>query len=260
MQLPELEVILRTSTGPNVHMGKRFVTFNKETLLLGCLYSLLETIKEAHGLANIHLTIIDDHSVPTAKSSMRLMVAASAVPVTLVDLEGTGNRASLSAVYEYARNNAKELIYFVEDDYLHAKNAISEMLSAYVDFQKRLAGSEVGFFPVDYPDVYLPDIISPARLVLGEHRHWRTTNYTTGTILVSKKLLLKCWYNFLGFSLYGLAPEIYEGTTLNKIWKEENNFMFSPIPTLAIHMQFQENIPPFTDWRKWWDNYSHASS
>jgi hypothetical protein len=252
-----LDVILRTYTGPNVHKGNRFVPFGKEELMLGCIRSLVVTLADAADIADVRVTILDDHSEPASLEKICAVFRASDLSWKLVPRTTSGNPDSFYDIYTYAREHARDLIYFVEDDYLHSVGAVREMVEEYVRFKERLGKSVgVGLVPYEHPDLYLPEVMSLSRVVLGKKRHWRTIEYTTSTMLVSRELLLNEWYKFLGMSSYGKIPEVHEGNTINKIWREGNNFMFSPMPTLAIHMQFSENIPPYVDWKEWWEKYS----
>ena len=51
---------------------------------------------------------------------------------------------------------------------------------------------------------------------------------------------------------FGDALNIHEGTTINKIWRE-NVYLFTPIPSVALHMQFKEQIDKFIDWKPLWN-------
>jgi glycosyltransferase involved in cell wall biosynthesis len=251
-----LDVILRTHTGSNVHTGARIVPFGKEELVIGCVSSLFNSLVEARDVADIRVTIIDDHSTDAALAFFEKTLRESGLRGEIINLVGKGNNASLKEQYRHAREHARDLIYFVEDDYLHAPSAISEMVLAQHLFSRNLGGAPVGVHPVDYPDRYLPGAIVESRIVIGEHRHFRTIESTTGTLLVTRKLFLDEWNTFLKFSDYGSGPETTEAATINSIWRERRGFIFSPIPTLAIHVGAPDVIPHFIDWREWWNRYA----
>ena len=52
-----------------------------------------------------------------------------------------------------ARNQCKDLVYFVEDDYLHQKETIEEMIFAYERISSQIE-KELILCPVDYPYLY----------------------------------------------------------------------------------------------------------
>ena len=256
-RIPKLDVYLRTHTGANVHPGERFIPFGKDTLVVGCVRSLVRSLVAAKTVVDATLTIVDDHSVQTAVDSLVHIARASGLTWKLIQLppEETGNSASLRAAYRVARETARELVYFVEDDYLHEESAIAEMVLSREMFARHLGQSEVGISPVDYPDNY-GRLFEECRIVAGNSRHFRTVRHSTGTLLIPKTLFMKNWDLFASLGLYGLIPEISETSSINRIWLAPDAFLFAPVPTLAIHMQFKENIPPYVHWEKWWERYA----
>jgi len=243
-------VILRTHSGANVHMGTRFVSASKTELIYRCLNSLVKALNFSD--ADIEFVVIDDHSSPECLAGIERLLSVCKHPTKLIPLENTGNGASLLCSYEYGRDHGRDVIYFVEDDYLHYPSAIIEMFETYHDFKKNLGGKEVAIHPADDPKDYLPHAIPLSRIVLGRKRHWRTNFWTTGTLLIHSSMLVAHWDKFMAFTHYG-TPGVSEDTTINKIWKEGHVTLFTPIPSVAIHMQFSEDIPAFTDWKILWD-------
>ena len=51
------------------------------------------------------------------------------------------------------------------------------------------------------------------------------------------------------------GEHIHEGNTICEIWKN-HALRFSPIPSLALHMQFDTQVDPYIDWQKWWNEYA----
>ena len=49
--------------------------------------------------------------------------------------------------------NSEDLVYFIEDDYLHKRNAISEMIFTYERIASQL-NKEIILCPADYPYLY----------------------------------------------------------------------------------------------------------
>jgi hypothetical protein len=52
---------------------------------------------------------------------------------------------------------------------------------------------------------------------------------------------------------YGQAHHISEASTINKIWREKV-LLFTPIPSLALHLQYEEHKDPYLNWAEWWDS------
>ena len=140
------------------------------------------------------------------------------------------------------------MFYFLEDDYIHTKDAITEMLFTYEKISSQL-NKEIFLCPADYP--YLYSTIENTKLFFGNMRHWRTVNETLITFLTSKKMIIKYLDKF---KLMGSKRHHPMELILHKIYEKE--YCFSPIPSLAMHATNINTIyglPPNFDWKKIWE-------
>ena len=147
-----------------------------------------------------------------------------------------------------AKQQCNDLIYFVEDDYLHQQDSISEMILTYERISSQI-NQELILCPTDYP--YLYTKIDPTNIFLGAKKHWRKIDETLCTFLTSKILLVKYWKNFLSMCQFEHYP--FE-QPLHNIYKTE--YCLSPIPSLALHCTNVNSIyglSPYMDWKKIWD-------
>ncbi len=229
------------------HGGQRIVPEPKSEIILRCFRSLTQSLRAVEG-HELTLTVVDDHSHPECVTEIQKILGALPFATDFFPLrERTGNGASLLTNYELARERARELIYFVEDDYLHAPSALPEMLETYELFSRQLQ-KEIVLFPCDYPDLYARPYSSA--IALSPRRYWRSIGHTTGTILLHKKTLLEHWEKYMRFSLYGIDPEVCEDNSINLAYRSTP--CFSPMPSLAVHVAYPESVSPYIDWRAWW--------
>jgi hypothetical protein len=109
---------------------------------------------------------------------------------------------------------------------------------------------EILLCPTDYP--YLYASCDPTYIFLGNKKHWRKTEQSLGTFLISKINLNIYWKNLLQFA----SGEDDPGElALHKIYEKEP--CFSPIPSLAIHcanINSIYGISPNINWQKIWDD------
>ena len=87
--------------------------------------------------------------------------------------------------------------------------------------------------------------------MLGDKRHWRKTEQSLATLLISKENFKKYWNNFVEFATIVSDPA---EKPLHKIYEIEP--CFSPIPSLALHctnINSIYGISPNMDWKKLWD-------
>ncbi len=119
----------------------------------------------------------------------------------LIDQNTSVDQKSMMAnIYkslEIGKNGDYDLLYFVEDDYIHEKDCLNEMLFTYEKFAS-LIKDELVLCPSDFP--YLYNKFETTQIILGNKRHWRVVEETLVTFLTSKKLLLKHWDIFISMA------------------------------------------------------------
>lgn len=232
----------------SVHGVQRFIQASKNEIVRRCLRSLivaLEGAMEFPGLS-IQLHVFDDHSDPECVQGMQSLLRDGHFPTQFVSLTNHGNAASLLSNYSFARDKECDLIYFVEDDYLHAPTAIKEMLAAHEQLSQAL-GREIVVYPCDEPRNYQE--LEPTQVLATNTHHWRGIRRTTGTMMLSKKTFLEHLDKFMAFSRYEPGSGITEDNTINMIYRTVP--CVCPLPGLAVHIN-HEPPPPVVKWRDWW--------
>ena len=158
------------------------------------------------------------------------------------------NLASLLQCFEIGKDIGEDLIFFVEDDYLHFETMLVEMISTYERVSSQI-GKDIFMCPSDYPFLYMNN--EKTNVLIGDKRHWRTINKTLCTFLTSKKLLDLYWHNFSKNCEDRHDPfEKY----INEIYK--NEFCISPLKSLSVHLtniNSSYGLSPFIDYKKLWD-------
>jgi len=143
---------------------------------------------------------------------------------------------------------SEDLIYFVEDDYLHFDYALEEMIGTYERISSQL-GKDLFICPADYPFLYMDN--EKTNLLIGNKRHWRTISKTLCTFMTSKEILDKYWEKFYQNCLDRHDP--FE-KHLNEIYKKE--VCISPVKSLSIHItnvNSSYGLSPFIDYKKLWE-------
>ena len=162
--------------------------------------------------------------------------------------ETFSNLASLLQCFEIGKDIGEDLIFFVEDDYLHFETMLVEMISTYERVSSQI-GKDIFMCPSDYPFLYMNN--EKTNILIGDKRHWRTINKTLCTFLTSKKLLDLYWQNFSKNCEDRHDPfEKY----INEIYK--NEFCISPLKSLSVHLtniNSSYGLSPFIDYKKLWD-------
>ena len=147
-----------------------------------------------------------------------------------------------------SKEKSEDLTYFVEDDYIHEKISLSEILYTYEKIAS-LTKQELLICPIDYPYLYTQS--ENTRIFLGEKRHWRQIDQTLCTFLTSRKLVEKYWNELT--SMCKLEHYPFE-KPLHNIYKKE--LCISPVPSLALHFTNINSVyglSPNVNWKRLWD-------
>ena len=238
---------------------KRIFEADKDEYALRSLYSILKSInysKKNFNEINIKLSIIDDNSSEKFIQNMKKLLLKFDIDNEIISLQNNeiaqdikdSNFASIKKCFMLAKENSKDLIYFVEDDYIHDEICILEMIGAYERIATQL-NKEILLCPTDYP--YLYANCDPTYIFLGNKKHWRKIEQSLGTFLISKTNLNIYWENLLQFASGKDNPA---ELALHKIYEKEP--CFSPIPSLAIHcanINSIYGISPNINWQEIWD-------
>ncbi len=158
------------------------------------------------------------------------------------------NLASLFRCFEIGKEIGEDLIFFVEDDYLHFETMLEEMIATYERVSSQV-GKDIFMCPADYPYLYMNN--EKTNILVGNKRHWRTITKTLCTFLTSKKLLNLYWENFTKNCEDRHDPfEKY----INEIYKKE--FCISPLKSLSVHLtnvNSSYGLSPFINYKNLWD-------
>ena len=158
------------------------------------------------------------------------------------------NLASLFQCFEIGKEIGEDLIFFIEDDYLHFETMLEEMITTYERVSSQV-GKDIFMCPADYPYLYMNN--EKTNILIGNKRHWRTITKTLCTFLTSKKLLNLYWENFTKNCEDRHDPfEKY----INEIYK--NEFCISPLKSLSVHLtnvNSSYGLSPFINYKNLWD-------
>jgi len=262
VSMRSLDIVLRTCDVTDVHVDwrKRYHGIKKAELILGCLNSLVNSVNSVKDI-QINFTVLDDHSSEQTLNSIEKIIQR-VNNSKLISLPHKGYNYSAHQQWILCRDSKADLVYSVEDDYLHCPTAIQEMIDSFYIFCDRLKSNSIVLYPFDEPSEYNP----PSRtdfIVHGSARHWRTGIFTTNVIMTTPQIFQDNWelfetlaLKYNGDYLNPRTEHYEESNTIWRIWQNNKAFRFNPIPSLALHMQFEQQKDPFITWQQWWEGYT----
>tara|TARA_B110000027_G_scaffold101809_1_gene107675 strand:+ start:5 stop:1006 length:1002 start_codon:yes stop_codon:yes gene_type:complete len=260
-KVTSLNIFLRTCSKVKLWKQNKERVFeaDKDEYALRSLHSILNSInyfKTNFNHIDIKISIIDDNSEKSFLVKIDLLLKRFNIRNEIIQLEKNNtfdksvdsNFESLKKCFFLAKESSEDLIYFVEDDYIHDEICIAEMIGTYERISTQL-NKEILLCPSDYPYLYAE--CTPTYLLLGNKRHWRKTEQSLGTFLISKQNLILYWENLMQFASGKDDPA---ELALHDIYNKEP--CFSPIPSLTIHcanINSIYGISPNTNWKKLWE-------
>ena len=158
------------------------------------------------------------------------------------------NMANFYTSLMIAKEESDDILYFVEDDYLHSEDAITEMIFAYEKFYT-IFSKDLVLLPSDYPYLYTKD--EATKIYLGEKYHWRLVSESLVTFMTSKKVIKENYNNLERMGIEWIDP--WE-KPLHDIYN--SNPCLSPVPSLAVHcanINSVFGISPFVDLKELWE-------
>ena len=249
-KIKKLDIYFRYSPNNNLwnstERWKRIVTdINKETLILVCLISLKDSIKNFidKNSLNVTLNLIADNSNKDFDKKIFNLFQSDKIEIKYFNSKISGNRGSYLECCDQAEK-ADDLIFFVEDDYLFENNCIDEMLSTFSKVSSLLE-NDIVICPSDYPFYY--DSLYKTSLLVGKSHKWRLVNETLLTFMFSKEIFKK--YKKEIRCVGEIINEPFEKPLL-EIYKQVN--CLAPINTLSYHIS--RSVPSINeDWEKTWN-------
>ena len=265
-KIKSILIILRMNTDIQIwdQNRKRLFEYPKVEYTKRSINSLIKSIKyfkKKYSNINIKTIIVDDNSNIKNLDTIRKIIDGNNVEVINLDYskyrdkiskqknkETFANLASLLQSFEIGKEFGEDLIYFVEDDYLHFEPMLEEMVTSYERIASQIK-KDIFMCPSDYPYLYMNNL--KTNVLIGSKRHWRTVDRTLCTFMTTKNLLNKYWKNFYKNCQDRHDPfEKY----LNEIYL--NEICISPMKSLSLHLtniNSSYGLSPFIEYKKLWE-------
>ena len=259
-------IILRMNTDIEIWDQNKRRLFEKPKIEYSrrSINSLIKSInfcKKKYPSLKIKTIIVDDNSNEDNLKTIKILIGNNNIEIVKLDHdkyksvikqqknnETFSNLASLLQSFEIGKEKGEDLIFFVEDDYLHFEPMLEEMISSYERISSQIE-KDIFMCPSDYPYLYMTN--EKTNILIGNKRHWRTINKSLCTFLTSKNLLDKYWEKLNQNCLDRHDPfEKY----INEIYEKE--ICISPLKSLSLHLtnvNSSYGLSPFINYKKLWD-------
>jgi len=265
----DLLIVLQTHAKNNTNHkdDSRYVNASKveitKTSFLSLVNSIQYCLDNKEAPIDIKLVVLDDRSESEFVSLVLDKSKFQKFTIELINSETPGLMENILRQYQIGKDQGKDLVYFAQDDYLYFDSAIWELVDSYYRFTN-LTQMEVCLYPYDDPYRYGNQYLKyPTKVVLGSNRHWRTAYHTASCFLASHKTIVENWDLF-----EAMGRSVYDGTcedrSINRLFQNMEGYptrdikhiLFTPIPSLALHLQDDSTKDPYLDWKSLWDRFN----
>ena len=260
--------VFRTNTDVEIWDQNKKRLFEKPKIeySMRALNSLIKSInfsKTKYPNIKFKTIIVDDKSKDQNLKKIKELINESGLDMNIISLNHNkykdiikpqknpqtfSNLASLLQSFELGKNHGDDLIFFLEDDYLHFEPMMEEMIASFERIASQV-NRDIFMCPADYPHLYMNN--EKTNILIGNKRHWQTVSKTLCTFMTTKPLLDKYWDSFYNTCLDRNDPfEKY----LNEIYTKE--FCISPLKSLSLHLtnvNSSYGLSPFINYKKLWD-------
>lgn len=250
--MSKLNVVLRTCSRQLQHHGslqegQRIV--DRTECVIRCLNSVLKNLRQ---FENVSLHIIDDNSIEYLKDTLQKLTEND--NFVSFNFLGESNipRNSVRVLYDYVYNLPDEdIVYILEDDYLHEDDAFKKLLIAWNYFNSITSPQvDVGIFPqcfvqlFPHPENPLSDFYDRGCSVVPTPvGFYRTTWYTNETYIIQSKVFKKYKHIFDLLQTTSNDEALWEGNTISQVWTRDDFKMFMPLDPSVVHMSLAKDKP-----------------
>ena len=268
-KVKSLLILFRTNTNVEIwdQNRKRIFENPKIEYVLRSLFSLIKSIKKLNKQnkdIQVILKVVGDNSNEENLKKIKNLLLLSSLNFEIINHsfkdhknfikkqkseETFANLSSLLKCFELGKSEGKDLIFFVEDDYLHFEESLEEIVSTYERITSQL-NKDIFMCPSDYPYLYMNN--EKTSLLLGSKRHWRSINKTLCTFLAPISFIDKYWDNFKKNCQDRHDPfEKY----LNELYEKE--LCISPVKSLSVHfanINSSYGLSPYINYKALWED------
>lgn len=234
-----IQVLYRIWSGENSKRRPPF--YSKQA----CLRNFLDSFRQ---VARTSFCLINDGPVEPALRALAEQAGE------VVELPSVGNSPSFWHALEVAIQFPEDtLVYFVEDDYLHTRDALTKLVDCHEDLRADY------YTLYDHPVRYMPDYplgadlpVSDTTVYISRSHHWRVVESTCMTFAATARTLREdssIFDRHVGSRRVPADRELFRH--LQGLGQYANDSprrrLIGPVPSLATHLE-EPWLAPVVDW------------
>lgn len=232
----------------NFWNSTRIVGCDKAAIVTTCVNSLLKSIASFD-----HEPIISFHDDNSSHQTLDMIQELCHNYNLKYEIINTEPKHNFISQYEWLVNQEFDYAYCVEDDYLHRKNAIYDMVEM-ISSLKFVQPIDYAIYPFNNPHRYASfEALYPSYIVKGSNQYWRSLFHSTHTFFISKKCFVDNIDVMRNQAYNWHINGSFEDRTINNVWRKQDTMLFCPMDSLAYHIADCSQEDKLSDWHTLWD-------
>lgn len=239
----------------------RYATNDRSEITKKCVLSFVKSVRYAANRvpSSKHIIrIIDDGSTDSTIEFLNNLIAEYSqgnIHFELILEKNLGVMGSIRHCYEWLRDQGKDLVYQVQDDYMYNETAIFEMIDVFHQIFRDTGDHAIvssyndpNNWQIQYRYRSTPRVIIP-----GNMRYWIQIYDGSCTFMTSAELFRSNWDLWEKFLNMSPLDSRLEAESINHIYTVRGKLGVCPIQSVGLHMQSELEKDPYLDWKILWD-------
>jgi len=237
----------------------RYCGSDRTLLSKKSITSIITTIldlKSKNSETEHELLLLTDNISDNLRNWLLNLKTIPEIKIKIKEVEKSGIADSIKECYKWLKDNGKNFVYQLQDDYIFQKNCLYDIAAIWFKIQNE-TGSHCIVNPFNDPHYWAQlyhNQITPRTLFFGVSSYYIQIYEVGCTFFTSKEQFDKHWdlYNIF-FELVRHRSEKLESASLNHMFVKRAVLGISPITSLSLHMQSEGERDPYVDWQALWN-------
>lgn len=245
--------------------SERYCSNDRTLISKKCIRSFMESVKyvSKEKPEVLHtIKIFNDHSSDDLVSFVEDLVKQYSSENIIIEVESlseSGIMYSIGKCYEWLKENGKDLVYQVQDDYLFKDDAIFQMIDIFMQVFNDIETMPI-VSPFNYPHYWNCKSYkyksTPRMIVPGKNQYWIQCYDISCSFLTGHQQFVNNWDMIEYFlTLDPKDSDKLENVSLNRILVDRGQLGLMPFSSLSLHMQSELEKDPYVDWVPLWNKH-----
>ena len=240
---------------------QRYCSNDRTLISKKCVKSFFEAVKfvsKSNSDVKQTIKIFNDKSSKNLLDFIDKLILENTTENILVELETiseSGVMNSVRACYNWLKDNGKDLVYQVQDDFLFYEDSIYQMIDVFMQVYSDTNQSSIisGYNDPYYWTTSYRYKPTPRMVIPGSKQYWLQNYNLSCSFMTSYTQFNMNWDLLEYFCSLDPKGKNLENVSLNKILVDRNQLGLIPFTSICLHMQSETEKDPYLNWESLWN-------